>query len=204
MAPPAATAAAMPIAAIFTKRWGSPDPRSDLLLQSISLTGCLGAYLYWSIGLKIDWFIGILILVYRMFIGILIVSSISILYIKQPTRVLKTAHMICSPLLLMLNFSNIEIVVHMPFPDFWTKKWGWHGLVMFSFSGVKKQALLEPTDPKLPASHKKSHSFHIILPLSLPSKSKNQTLPIGSRESCIWIILKTIFCLVMDIQSLYI
>ena len=34
-----------------------------------------------------------------------------------------------------------------------------------------------------------------------PRKSKDQTLPIGSRESFIWIILKTILCLVLDFQG---
>ena len=34
-----------------------------------------------------------------------------------------------------------------------------------------------------------------------PWKSKDQTLPIGSRESFTWIILKTILCLVLDFQG---
>ena len=34
-----------------------------------------------------------------------------------------------------------------------------------------------------------------------PWESKDQTLPIGSRESFIWIILKTILCLVLDFQG---
>ena len=34
-----------------------------------------------------------------------------------------------------------------------------------------------------------------------PRKSKDQTLPIGSRESFAWIILKTILCLVLDSQG---
>ena len=34
-----------------------------------------------------------------------------------------------------------------------------------------------------------------------PRKSKDQTLPIGSRESFTWIILKTILCLVLDFQG---
>ena len=38
--------------------------------------------------------------------------------------------------------------------------------------------------------------------LALPRKSKDQTLPIGSRESFTWIILKTILCLVLDLQGL--
>ena len=38
----------------------------------------------------------------------------------------------------------------------------------------------------------------------IPRKSKDQTLPIGSRESFIWIILKTILCLVLDFQGIYI
>ena len=41
-----------------------------------------------------------------------------------------------------------------------------------------------------------------IRPHYLPRKSKNQTLPHGSRESFTWIILKTILCLVLDFQGL--
>ncbi len=37
--------------------------------------------------------------------------------------------------------------------------------------------------------------------LTFPRKSKDQTLPIGSRESFAWIILKTILCLVLDPQG---
>ena len=37
-----------------------------------------------------------------------------------------------------------------------------------------------------------------------PRKSKDQTLPIGSRESFTWIILKTILCLVLDSQGKHI
>ena len=37
---------------------------------------------------------------------------------------------------------------------------------------------------------------------TLPRKSKDQTLPIGIRESFIWIILKAILCLVLDFQGL--
>ena len=36
----------------------------------------------------------------------------------------------------------------------------------------------------------------------LPMKSKDQTLPTGSRESFTWIIPKTILCLVLDFQGL--
>ena len=36
-----------------------------------------------------------------------------------------------------------------------------------------------------------------------PRKSKDQTLPIGSRESFTWIILKTILCLVLDFQGFW-
>ena len=38
----------------------------------------------------------------------------------------------------------------------------------------------------------------------IPRKSKDQTLPIGSRESFTWIILKTILCLVLDSYIIYI
>ena len=37
--------------------------------------------------------------------------------------------------------------------------------------------------------------------LTFSRKSKDQTLPIGSRESFTWIILKTILCLVLDPQG---
>ena len=37
--------------------------------------------------------------------------------------------------------------------------------------------------------------------ITKPRKSKDQTLPIGSRESFTWIILKTILCLVLDFQG---
>ena len=36
----------------------------------------------------------------------------------------------------------------------------------------------------------------------IPRESKDQTLPIGSRESFIWIILKTILGLVLDFQGI--
>ena len=36
-----------------------------------------------------------------------------------------------------------------------------------------------------------------------PRKSKDETLPLGSRESFIWIIPKTILCLVLDFQGDY-
>ena len=42
-----------------------------------------------------------------------------------------------------------------------------------------------------------------VSPTYLPRKSKDQTLPIGSRESFTWIIQKTILCLVLDFQGLY-
>ena len=38
-------------------------------------------------------------------------------------------------------------------------------------------------------------------PKTNPKKSKDQTLPIGSRESFTWSILKTILCLVLDFQG---
>ena len=38
--------------------------------------------------------------------------------------------------------------------------------------------------------------------IPIPRKSKDQTLPIGSRESFTWIILKTILCLVLDFQGI--
>ena len=40
-----------------------------------------------------------------------------------------------------------------------------------------------------------------LLLLSHPRMSKDQTLPIGSRESFTWIILETILCLVLDPQG---
>ena len=38
----------------------------------------------------------------------------------------------------------------------------------------------------------------------IPRKSNDQTLPVGSKESFTWIILKTILCLVLDFQGIYI
>ena len=38
--------------------------------------------------------------------------------------------------------------------------------------------------------------------IDIPRKSKDQTLPSGSRESFTWIILETILCLVLDIQGI--
>ena len=38
--------------------------------------------------------------------------------------------------------------------------------------------------------------------LTIPRKSKDQTLPIGSRESFTWIILKIFLCLVLDSQGI--
>ena len=40
-----------------------------------------------------------------------------------------------------------------------------------------------------------------VLKLTVPRKSKDQTLPISSRESFTWIIPKTILCLVLDSQG---
>ena len=42
----------------------------------------------------------------------------------------------------------------------------------------------------------------VVLEKWIPRESKDQTLPIGSRESFIWIILKTILCLVLDFQGI--
>ena len=44
----------------------------------------------------------------------------------------------------------------------------------------------------------------VFVYIYIPRKSKDQTLPIGSRESFTWIILKTILCLVLDFQGIYI
>ena len=44
----------------------------------------------------------------------------------------------------------------------------------------------------------------IYIYMYLPRKSKDQTLPLGSRESFTWIILKTILCLVLHFQGLFI
>ena len=44
----------------------------------------------------------------------------------------------------------------------------------------------------------------ILRGMNIPKKSKDQTLPLGSRESFTWIILKTILCLVLDFQGIYI
>ena len=42
---------------------------------------------------------------------------------------------------------------------------------------------------------------HALRPKRKPRKSKDQTLPISSRESFTWIIPKTILCLVLDFQG---
>ena len=44
----------------------------------------------------------------------------------------------------------------------------------------------------------------ICIYIYIPRESKNQTLPIGSGESFICIILKAILCLVLDFQGVYI
>ena len=41
----------------------------------------------------------------------------------------------------------------------------------------------------------------LIFQLCNPRKSKDQTLPLGSRESFTWTILKAIICLVLDLQG---
>ena len=56
-----------------------------------------------------------------------------------------------------------------------------------------RQIYKRPMDPLSPKSVGKY----------IPWESKDQTLPIGSRESFIWIILKTILCLVLDFQGIY-
>ena len=46
--------------------------------------------------------------------------------------------------------------------------------------------------------------IYIYIYRYIPWKSKDQTLPIGSRESFTWIIPKTILCLVLDFQGIHI
>ena len=50
-----------------------------------------------------------------------------------------------------------------------------------------------------PSQQAKPTTFRFSL--RFPRKSKDQTLPLGSRESFTWIILKTILCLVLDFQG---
>ena len=50
-----------------------------------------------------------------------------------------------------------------------------------------------PTSPKITRTEDNKKS--------IPRESKDQTLPIGSRESFIWTIPKTILCLVLDFQG---
>ena len=50
---------------------------------------------------------------------------------------------------------------------------------------------------------KECRDYSLYIYMYIPRKSKNQTLPIGSRESFTWIILKTILCLVLDFQGIY-
>ena len=47
-------------------------------------------------------------------------------------------------------------------------------------------------------AHTKVPTINVI-----PRKSKDQTLPIGRRESFTWVIPKTILCLVLDPQGVY-
>ena len=46
--------------------------------------------------------------------------------------------------------------------------------------------------------------IHIYIYIHIPRESKDQTLPLGSRESFTWITLKTILCLVLDFHGIYI
>ena len=55
--------------------------------------------------------------------------------------------------------------------------------------------ILEKSSPAKPKNQQTTFCFMD------PRKSKDQTLPIGSRESFTWIILKTILCLVLDFQG---
>ena len=49
----------------------------------------------------------------------------------------------------------------------------------------------------------KQHGMNLhLLNLWIPRKSKDQTLPLGSRESFTWIILRTMVCLVLDFQGI--
>ena len=45
---------------------------------------------------------------------------------------------------------------------------------------------------------------YIYIYIHIPRESKDQTLPLGSRESFTWITLKTILCLVLDFHGIYI
>ena len=46
------------------------------------------------------------------------------------------------------------------------------------------------------------YTLYVFIYIYIPRESKDQTLPIGSRESFIWIILKTILSLVLDFQGI--
>ena len=46
------------------------------------------------------------------------------------------------------------------------------------------------------------YEYIYIYTVHISRKSKNQTLPMGSREFFIWIILKTILCLLLDFQDI--
>ena len=95
----------------------------------------------------------------------------------------------------------------------------WERLMKDSIYRIYALRILTPQRPgyfedqNTPASYRFIHPSNSRVQLSLgwkkkkvwiylPRKSKDQTLPSGSRESFTWIILKTILCLVLDFQGL--
>ena len=71
-------------------------------------------------------------------------------------------------------------------------------------AAMNQPAFADRSTVQLFAYEATSEGFtYIARHLHIPWKSKDQTLPIGSRESFTWIILKTILCLVLDFQGIY-
>ena len=76
---------------------------------------------------------------------------------------------------------------------------GWTGCLLEKWKNC--QILRHKPARKSRKSPAKSRILSTLELLIKPRKSKDQTLPIGSRESFTWIILKTILCLVLDTQG---
>ena len=64
---------------------------------------------------------------------------------------------------------------------------------------AKRVEIWGPSEGNLSFKKKTNTSWKLVF-YPMPRESKDQTLPIGSRESFIWIILKTILCLVLDLD----
>ncbi len=65
-----------------------------------------------------------------------------------------------------------------------------------------KSTCESPKEKQFSKIHGSKYEGDFGLVQQIPRKSKDQTLPIGSRESFTWITLKTILCLVLDFQGI--